>query len=529
MTSPNAARTDRWRALGERAFDVLVIGGGITGCGIARAAALRGFTVALVEKGDFASGTSSRSSRLVHGGVRYLEHGHLHLVFESSAERRRLLRLAPHLVRPLEFTWPVYQGARIPRWKLGAGLTLYDALALFRNVGRHHRLSRTAVLEREPALSHTGLLGGATYFDARTNDARLTLANAISAMEAGAVVLNHVDESELLRDAGRVTGARVTDTITGDTTSIRASVVVRATGPWASDVRGSKGAHIAVPRTKIGNRQALTLLSPADGRVFFALPAGAQAIVGTTDTFTTASPDQVRASNEDIRYLLAAANRFFPAANLETGDVVSAWAGIRPLIPTTQDTPGSATREHLVSTDAEGVISITGGKLTTYRVMANDTLEVVAERLGRPLGRDLTRSLHLPGGDFSSLDELKDDADRTTANRPLAVHLVETYGTRWRAVWEDVSDAGGGERLDDGLPYVTGELRYSIRREMACTLADLLVRRTHLAFETRDHGVAAAERAALIAAPLLGWDRAARSRALDEYAREVERLFAIDP
>ncbi len=528
LTSPVAARAGRWRALGERAFDVLVIGGGITGCGIARAAALRGLSVALVEKGDLASGTSSRSSRLVHGGVRYLEHGHVHLVFESSAERRRLLRLAPHLVRPLEFTWPVYQGARIPRWKLGAGLTLYDVLALFRNVGRHHRLSRAAVLEREPALNPAGLLGGATYFDARTDDARLTLANAIGAAEAGAVVLNYAAASELLSVAGRVTGASVTDTLSGATLSVRASVVVRATGPWTTDVRGSKGAHIAVPRARTGNRQALTLLSPTDGRVFFTLPAGPHTIIGTTDTFTTASPDEVRASNEDVRYLLAAANHFFPAASLGADDVVSAWAGIRPLIPTTHDTPGSATREHLVSTDVEGVVTVTGGKLTTYRVMANDTIKAVAARLGRAMARDATRSLPLPGGDFSSLGELTEMAARTIGNRSLAGHLVETYGTRWRSAWHDVSEPGGGERLDDLLPYVSGQLRFAAREEMACTLADLLVRRTHLAFETRDHGAAAAERAVLIAAPLLGWDRAARTRALDDYAREIERLFAID-
>src|SRR5947208_8497924 len=176
--------------LGRRVFDVLVIGGGITGAGIARDAALRGLSVALIDKSDFAGGTSSRSSRLIHGGVRYLEHGHLHLVFESSRERRRLLRAAPHLVRPLEFTWPVYRGARIPRWKLGAGLALYDALALFRNVGRHHRLSRSGVLEQEPAVRQDDLVGGATYFDARTNDARLTLANAVGAMASGATALN---------------------------------------------------------------------------------------------------------------------------------------------------------------------------------------------------------------------------------------------------------------------------------------------------------------------------------------------------
>jgi glycerol-3-phosphate dehydrogenase len=490
-------------------------------------AAMRGLTVALVEKDDLASGTSSRSSRLVHGGVRYLEHGHLHLVFESSAERRRLLHLAPHLVRPLQFTWPVYRGARLPRWKLGAGLTLYDALALFRNVGRHRRLSRAAVLAQEPALDPDGLLGGATYFDARTNDARLTLANAIGAIEAGAIVLNHAVARELSNDGGRVTGAVVTDQLNQCTTPAHASVVVRATGPWTGDVRGSKGAHIAVPRARVGNRQALTLLSPTDGRVVFTLPADGHAIVGTTDTFTNASPDDVRASKEDVRYLLDAANSFFPAAKLTPDDVVSAWAGIRPLLPTKDDTPGSATREHLVQTSESGVVTITGGKLTTYRVMANDVLSAVVNRLGRKLPFDSTRNVPLPGGDFNSLSDLIDEATRTIGDRRLAEHLAGTYGTRWTTVWTDVSAPGGSERLDDALPYVVGELWYSVRHELACTLGDLLVRRTHLAFETRDHGMAVAERVAPIVAPLLGWDADATHRALHDYDREIERIFVV--
>src|SRR5690348_4157283 len=197
---PLALRQQQIDALGREHFDLLVVGGGITGCGIARDAALRGMRVALVEKDDFASGTSSRSSRLVHGGLRYLEHGYLHLVFEASGERRRLLRLAPHLVRPLEFLWPVYAGARVPQWKLNAGLTLYDALALFRNVGSHRRLSSRQITAREPELKRDGLLGGARYFDASTDDARLTLANAIGAYEAGAVVLNHALVTDLLGD-----------------------------------------------------------------------------------------------------------------------------------------------------------------------------------------------------------------------------------------------------------------------------------------------------------------------------------------
>src|SRR6185437_14530236 len=228
---------ERFGALGSRVFDLLVIGGGITGCGIARDAALRGLSVALVEREDFASGTSSRSSRLVHGGVRYLEHGHLHLVFESSGERRRLLQLAPHLVRPLEFTWPVYAGARIPRWKLNAGLTLYDALALFRNVGRHHRLTRDGVLAHEPMLRTDGLLGGASYFDAATNDARLTLANAVGAAEHAAVVVNHAPVSSLRIEGGRVVGADITDAIVGGMCAVRARAVVNATGPWSDDIR----------------------------------------------------------------------------------------------------------------------------------------------------------------------------------------------------------------------------------------------------------------------------------------------------
>jgi glycerol-3-phosphate dehydrogenase len=523
-----AARANRWRALAERQFDVLVIGGGITGCGIARAAAMRGLTVALVEKDDLASGTSSRSSRLVHGGVRYLEHGHLHLVFESSAERRRLLHLAPHLVRPLQFTWPVYRGARLPRWKLGAGLTLYDALALFRNVGRHQRLSRAAVLVQEPMLNPNELVGGATYFDARTNDARLTLANAIGASEAGAVVMNHASAGDLSYDAGRAAGATITDQLSHCSTHVRASVVLRATGPWTSDVRGSKGAHIAVPRARVGNRQALTLLSPADGRVLFTLPAGPHAIIGTTDTFTEASPDEVRATNDDVRYLLDAANNFFPAAHLTPNDLVSAWAGIRPLLPTKDDTPGGATREHLVQTNDAGVVTITGGKLTTYRVMANDALRAIFSQLGRKVPPDSTRDVALPGGDFESLPDLIDDAARQIGDNTLAEHLAGTYGTRWTSVFRDVKSPGGAERLDDALPYVVGELCYSVREELACTLADLLVRRTHVAFETRDHGMVVAERVAPMVAPLLGWDVEATRRAVDDYAREAERIFSID-
>src|SRR6478672_7128998 len=273
QTTAHATRPDRdalFLALSDQAFDLLVIGGGITGAGVARDAALRGLRVALVERHDYASGTSSRSSRLVHGGVRYLEHGQLGLVFESSRERRTLQRIAPHLVRPLAFTWPVYRGARVPRWKLGAGLTLYDVLSLFRN-RRHERLDIDEVHRREPELRSDALIGGALYWDAATDDVRLTLATVLSAVNAGAVALNHAAVTGLLRDGERVTGATVQDMLDGRRVNVRTRVVVNATGPWSDEiermadasagpgVRGSKGVHVSVPRIRIGNVAAVTL------------------------------------------------------------------------------------------------------------------------------------------------------------------------------------------------------------------------------------------------------------------------------
>jgi glycerol-3-phosphate dehydrogenase len=519
-----------------------VIGGGITGCAIARDAALRGLTVALVEKNDFANGTSSRSSRLIHGGVRYLEHGHVHLVFESSAERHRLLRLAPHLVRPLAFTWPVYAGARIPRWKLGAGLFLYDVLALFRNVERHQRLSRSAVLAREPRLRAEGLLGGARYFDAATNDARLTLANAIGAAEAGAIVANHLAAATLLKRDGKVVGATVRDEIQQTLIDVRAKVVVNATGPWSDDVRsmdakaaagtsatrGSKGTHIAVPRDRVGNNDALTLLSPTDQRVFFVLPAGRHAIIGTTDTYSASPPDGVRATNEDVRYLLASANTFFSQAALRENDVVSAWAGIRPLLPAPAETPGAVTREHAVTTSDSGLVTISGGKLTTYRVMAHDVLAAILPRLPVAHSTDRTLSSPLPGGDFDSLEELMAKIDDATGDPALARHLATSYGTRWRDVFSSIQASNGADRIVPDLPYTIGELRYCVANEFAMTLADLFIRRTHLAFETSDHGAESAPRAASAIAPLLGWDAVAERRAIADYEREAENIFRVD-
>ena len=545
MHAAPTARPRALAALAERTFDLLVIGGGITGAGVARDAALRGLSVALVERDDFASGTSSRSSRLIHGGLRYLEHGYVHLVLEASTERRLLLRLAPHLVRPLPFTWPVYRGARVARWKLAAGLALYDALALFRNVGRHRRLSANEVARREPALARDGLVGGAAYFDAATDDARLTLANALGAAAAGAIVVNHAEARALTVENGRATGAVIVDRLAsaGPRIAVSARAIVNATGPWTdvirrledpagvATVRGTKGAHVAVPRDRIGNRDALTLLSPIDGRVMFVLPAGTNAIIGTTDTHTTVPPDDVRASERDVRYLLESVNAFFPAARLTAPDVVSAWAGIRPLIASGfGDGPASASREHAIVRSARGVIAVTGGKLTTHRLMAAQVVDEVLGTLGRGRCRSPTESVPLPGGDIASISDEIALATADVGSAGLARHLVEAYGTGWRAVWDIATDDRAlAQPLVPGLHYLRAELVHGVTREMACTLADLLVRRTHVAFETKDRGRAAATEAARIVAPLLRWSGDEITASLADYAREADRMFGIDP
>jgi glycerol-3-phosphate dehydrogenase len=481
-------------------FDLLVVGGGITGAGIARDAALRGMSAALIDKSDFASGTSSRSSRLVHGGVRYLEHGHLHLVFEASAERRRLLRLAPHLVKPLPFMWPVYTGQRLPLWKLAAGLTLYDVLSLFRNVERHRRLDGRGVLGYEPRLRAEGLGGGVRYFDAATDDARLTLANVLDAIELGAVAANHIAYRSGATGGGGVHTASVEDALSGDRFEVRARVLVNAAGPWsdavteasgggsATKVRGSKGVHIAVRRERVGNRHAITLIHPTDGRVMFALPAGKTTILGTTDTFTDAPPDEVRASDTDVAYLLDAANGFFPEARLTRDDVIAGWAGIRPLVPTTGSSV-AASREHALMR-GENVVTITGGKLTTYRVMAEQVVDAGREILRMPPRR------------------------ATTGSRPFPS--------------KPVSSSDPGREIEVGLPYHLDDLTVAVERELACTLGDLLIRRTHVAYETRDNGRSTARRVADHVAPLLGWDAAAKEREIARYEAEVQRIFSIE-
>lgn len=491
-------------------FDVLVIGGGITGAGVARDAAMRGLDVALVEKNDFASGTSSRSSRLVHGGIRYLEYAQVGMVRESVRERETLLRIAPHLVHPLEFTWPVYRKARISRTRLRVALAVYNVLA--GRVSFPRIESRTALLGREPLLKSDGLHGGAVYTDAATDDSRLTLANILAAKDAGAIAVNHAEAVRPIsrdRDQWLV---KVHDAALNADFEVRASVIVNATGPWRLNLerrwpqhraqrRGSKGVHIALPQEAIRNHGALTILSPDEGRVMFVLPAGQFTIVGTTDTWTDESPEEVRASQKDIQYLLRAVNAYFPSAEATERDVVSAWAGIRPLADWNPDkSPSEFSREHRINRNGAGMITVSGGKLTTYRAMAEEIVNCVEQELGRKPTKCTTAEVELPGAERS---------ERIAA-------MIK-------------SDPTAGVCIVPHLPYTIADLRYGIENEMALTLSDLLMRRTRIAFETPDHGVGVAAAVADAISAVSGWDKYQRSAQIDAYTDDAARVFGIEP
>ena len=526
--------------------DLLVIGGGITGAGIARDAAMRGLSTALVEQQDFAAGTSSHSSRLIHGGLRYLEEGALHLVFEASRERHTLLRLAPHLVRPLPFLFPVHQGDRVPLWKVAAGVWLYQALALFRNVRRPRILGKRTLLRMEPALKARGLIGGARYYDAQCDDARLTLAVIRSALSHGAVVANYMSVKGLTRESGRISGATLEDRLTGATGVIRAAAVVNATGPWADRLRRiedaaatpllgmTKGAHVLVRRSRLGHTEAITMTSPLDGRVMFALPWGPFSYIGTTDTATTESADEVAALPDDITYLLRSANAYFPNAHLSDDDVLAAWAALRPLLATDPKLgPSQRSREHRIVRGAGGMYTIAGGKLTTFRSMAAELVDMLCETLRKERGFP---RLPPPGTDREPLPggEVPDDAAFRQAGLELGlsmssvVHLWRHFGTEMAAIFNLVRE----ERalmtlLDPAHPAIEAEVLHIARRELPARVEDVMVRRLHLFYETADHGRAAAPRVTALLARELGWDPDTQAAELARYLEWLDALPAL--
>ncbi len=529
-------------ALAAETVDLLIIGGGITGAGVARDAAMRGLKTALVDAGDFGHGTSGRSSRLIHGGLRYLEHGWFRLVFEASRERRILLRIAPHLVRPRVFTFPTHTSGRVKRWQISAAVWLYDLLAAFRNAGPHRLLGKQGVLREEPLLRDKDLTGGAQYWDAQCDDARLVLATVRSAHRHGAACASYARITALERAGGRVRGAVVEDALSGEQRAIRAHAVVNATGPWTDGVRRlddpsatpllrpTKGAHIAVPQARIGNRGAVTLTSPIDGRVMFVLPWGDVSIVGTTDTDWTAGPDDVAPDADDVTYLLRSANAAFPGARLQVADVLAAWAGLRPMLASPAGATGAVPREHRIEESASGLVTIAGGKLTTYRRMAAEVVDVVARRLRaldgrRPGPRAATDLEPLPGGDVADLDALIRELVQEKLAEPSARHLARTYGSEAGAVVALArADPALARPLIAGGPWMRAEIVHQARREMALAVEDVLMRRLHLFHGLRDQGLGVAHDVAGLLARELDWSADQAAASVSDYEAAVTRM-----
>jgi glycerol-3-phosphate dehydrogenase len=520
--------------------DLLVIGGGINGVGIARDAAMRGLRTILVEQNDLGSGTSSRSSRLIHGGLRYLEQGEFGLVLEANRERRVLQRIAPHLVWPLPFVFPVHRGDRISRWQLAAGMLLYDILALFRNVRSHRLLGKRGVLEAEPMLRDRGLLGGARYYDAQCDDVRLVIATARSAIHHGALVANYMAVGALERTAGRVVGAQLEDRLTGDRGVARASVVVNATGPWADRVRRmedpgappllqpTKGVHVMVDRSRLDHRDAIAFTSPIDGRVMFVLPWGDLSYIGTTDTDTSEPPDQLSISADDIVYLLRSANARFPSARLSLEDVRAAWAGLRPLLADPNGRSASLrSREHALVQGSGGMLTVVGGKLTTYRSMSAEVVNHAMRELRHRDGRQRQAEARtdedpLPGGEAADLSQFRDRGLELGIPAASVDHLLRHYGTEAAGIF----NLGGADRrllqsLLEPHPAIEAEVIHAVRRELAQTVEDVLVRRFHLYYEHPDQGVSVARRVAELMGEELGWDAARIQTEADRYREFV--------
>ena len=518
MTLGTFDRVRSLQELGERTFDVLVVGGGITGCGIALDAASRGLRTALVERDDFASGTSSKSSKMVHGGLRYLQNGDVRLVYEALRERQRLRRNAPHLVGLLPFLIPIFSkdgliNAKVAR-ALGSAMWMYDLTGGARIGKLHQRLSKTEAVAHMPTLPEERLAGAYLYYDAGADDARLTLALArTAALDHGAVMANHAGVVQLRHDdRGRCTGAVVE--ADGHRIEVTAQVVVNAAGVWSDGIRAldegaapdsirpAKGVHITVPWEKVRNDIAVVVPVPKDKRSVFVVPwlpngdgTFQLTYIGTTDTDYDGPLDDPQCTPEDIAYLLRAINGSVREP-LREADVLGTWAGLRPLVKAAASgRTADLSRQHRVQVSASGVVSVTGGKLTTYREMAEDTLAVVVPRLAgvpRSAKRCRTRSLVLRGGEGPAHD--------------AAGHLANRYGSEARVVEALVAaDPSLAGPLVEGLPYLRAEAVYAARHEMAVTVDDVLSRRTRARLQARDASAAAAAAVARLLADELGW------------------------
>ncbi|OHB78972.1 MAG: hypothetical protein A2W31_13950 [Planctomycetes bacterium RBG_16_64_10] len=539
-------------------YDVVVIGGGMTGAGVARDAALRGLKVALFEQGDYATGTSSKSSKLIHGGLRYLEQAAVRLVFESVRERSLLCRLAPHLVRPLPFLLPIYHGGPIGLERANLGLWIYDLLALFRSPHGHRTYRGAGAAALEPALRSDGMRGVIEYYDCITDDARLVLETILDARAQGADCRSYTQVTGLdRRGDGRVCGVRYRDVLSGAAGSVACHAVISAVGVWTDEVnariglgldrpllRPTKGVHLVFARQRLPIQRAVMLFAPCDGRVLFAIPWQRRTIVGTTDTDFRATADQVWADADDVDYLCASMNHFFPAARLQPSDVIATWAGLRPLVADCAQDTSAVSREHTILVRGDGVTIIAGGKITTYRRMAQQGVDATVKWLrahspavlaGRRLGRRQTAKRPLPGGrailprDLTGVQRLAQDLARQHRIDPeTADHLATTYGGRAAQLCQKMAQEPAlAVPLEDDLPHVWAEIDFAVDADLARTIDDVLGRRLPILVAGRHQGLDILPSVADRMAQRLGWSPAVKAEQIRSYQELVATTRAF--
>lgn len=537
-----AERAAALEAMASHELDLLVVGGGITGCGLARDAALRGLSVGLVEREDFAAGTSSRSSKIVHGGIRYLRYGWLATVRESARERSVLRRVGPHLLHPMPFVYPLYRGQS--KLVFRAGFVLFDLLAGVTGADRHRFLSEEEVRERVPGL-RDDLKGGVVYGEYITDDARLTLENARSAANHGALVANHAPALSFLthhvEGEERVVGARVRDALGGMEHEVRARVVVNATGPWAErlleasgfrsekHILPSKGIHLLFRADRLPLASATHIKAPS-GREGLAMRRGPYVYVGTSDVEYGGPLESPAADPAAIEEVLRMSEGCFPGLALTADDVVATWAGVRPLVAEPGKSPRDTPRKDVIWRTRPGVLTVGGGKLTTYRRMGQRIMQRVAEELGRALpGEERTGEVPLPGApagqDIEAWREGLLEALRARGvAEPTAERIAWLYGTEARALLGYLEeDPAWGRPLGPATPALRGEVRLAVEQGMALTLEDILDRRMALLLFSDDQGRAAAREAAAIAGRLLGWSDETRAAQEGAYRAVADR------
>ncbi len=556
------SREQTWSRLAASTFDLVIIGGGVIGAAAARDAALRGLKVAVFDSNDTAAGTSSKSSKLVHGGLRYLEQREFSLVFESVNERRVLLQIAPHLVHPMGFAFPIYDDSPVKLTALRVGLMVYEGLALFRSPKRHRTLTRKETQVAFPELRSKGLKGSPLYWDCMTDDARITLEHLLDAQQNGAAVLTYGRVMGLLRDGhGRISGVRVKDALDDSANprevEVQAHAVINATGPWSDRVRGlsqpdshqlrcTKGVHIVVPAERIQAKHVVVCTHPKDKRVLFVIPWGDMVYVGTTDSDYEGNPREVAADRADVDYLIDSVNAYFPGVNLTDADVTATWAGLRPLIRAEGLSPSEVSREHTITVDPDGLISIAGGKLTTCRRMGAEVVQQAIDWMalsGNPrdnLHIANTAQQPLPGAvgwpendeDGQSVVRLVVEAAAGKLPKPTCRYLTERYGTRAIDLARmAVTDQRLLQPLLPHRPEILAQVDWAVKREMALTVTDFMARRTQLFFRDANQGLDAVETVAERMAELLGWGPERRQRSSDAYRAEVamSRRWRIDP